>query len=113
MNGAKMLEEIYDEIGEVCPYLAAEHLGIMILGGNLGDNLGIYAKTSPTHRIIWLNSKIHFEAKINVCEQLLISHLEADGVSAKIVIDVVNTTDRFRPAWIFQSALTSNFALEM
>lgn len=99
------LEDVYDKIGESCPFLAAEYLGIMIISGPLGDNLGIYAKTSPIHRIIWINNKIHIETQIEVCEKLLLSHFEADGVSAKIVMDVVSTTNAFRPKGILESGL--------
>lgn len=78
------MRSIYREIGEECPFLAAERLGIQVSAHILGDNLGIYAKTSPIHRIIWLNVISNHDVQAEVCERLLISHLQADGVPVNI-----------------------------
>jgi hypothetical protein len=84
LDGAKRLRTIYRDIGEECPFLAAERLGIQVSAHNLGDNLGIYARTSPIHRIIWLNVTCTHDIMADVCERLLINHLEADGVPVSI-----------------------------
>ncbi|WP_409346785.1 hypothetical protein [Paenibacillus sp. MBLB4367] len=88
MDAKKRVNQLFEEIGEYCPFALARHLGVKISHrDDLGEIYGMYSKTSPETNRIFINSSKNIEIQENVCYELVVRHISHPGIQYCITID--------------------------